>query len=285
MKEMTNRVVLQGTLIDTSLEIKVDTQNKRYIAGNVEIMTDEGQVVPVSVFAYEFKKTGEVSKAFENVNKVMNMPTVAGFGTKGAAKLSLTSGRLEDNAFFSEKDSKVVSAWRIGGMFFRNAAQDSQAINEFEVEGVVSSIKEIMDNEGVATGTYELKLLNVGYNDRVNELSLKFKDPTAIDYITTAYNPGDKVTLSGKVIYEIKEKTVEKETAFGKPVINTYTNTTKSLLITAGTEPTSPEEHGIKLKTLLQKIQDNHKDIQERFEAKNQKSFNVVKDDIKNAMF
>lgn len=285
MKEMLNKVTVQGVLVDTSLEVKADKSNKKFIAGEVEIMTDEDYIVPVSCFSYELKKNGDISKAYENLNKIANKPTVREAGSMNAGRISLSSGRLEDNMFYSERENKVVNSWKIGGMFFNNAAQDAASINEFEVEGIVNSIKEIVANDGESTGVYDLKLLTVGYGDRVSEISLKFKDPDAVNYITTSYNTGDKVVLSGKVIYEVKEKTVEKETAFGKPIVNTYTNTSKTLLITAGSEPVSAEEHGIKIKTLQTKMKDRQKDVEEKYEARSQKDWKETKASIDKTLF
>ena len=53
LKQMLNKVTLQGTLMDNTLEIKVDKNNRKYLSGELEVMTDNDYVIPVSVFAYE----------------------------------------------------------------------------------------------------------------------------------------------------------------------------------------------------------------------------------------
>lgn len=92
--------------------------------------------------------------------------------------------------------------------------------------------------------------MNVGFGEKVNEITFTYDDPEAIKYINDNYNVGDKVTLCGQVVYTQTERTVKKELGFGEPVTETYTNTVRLLKITAGTEPMSPEESGIALKDL-----------------------------------
>ena len=59
LKQMTNRVTLQGTLMDNNLSMKLDGQGRRYISGDLEVKVDNDYVIPVSVFAYETKSNGQ----------------------------------------------------------------------------------------------------------------------------------------------------------------------------------------------------------------------------------
>jgi hypothetical protein len=152
----------------------------------------------------------------------------------------------------------------------RLAANDAKNINEFEVEGVIASIKEVTGRDGEPTDTYQLKLFNVGFGEKVNELTFTFDDPAAIKYINENYSVGDKVTLCGQIIYEQVERTIEKELGFGEPVKQTFTNTVRLLKITAGTEPTPADESGIALKDLQTVIVRQNNMIKERAEAKTQ---------------
>ena len=152
----------------------------------------------------------------------------------------------------------------------RLAANDAKNINEFEVEGVIASIKEVTGRDGEPTDTYQLKLFNVGFGEKVNELTFTFDDPAAIKYINENYGVGDKVTLCGQIIYEQVERTVEKELGFGEPVKQTFTNTVRLLKITAGTEPTPADESGIALKDLQTIIVKQNNMIKERAEARSQ---------------
>jgi hypothetical protein len=142
--------------------------------------------------------------------------------------------------------------------------------NTFEVQGVISSIKEVIDREGNSTDTYDLKLLNVGFGNKVNEITLRFDDPAAVKYINDNYNTGDLVTLCGQIVYEQHERVVEKELGFGEPIKQTYTNTTRLLKITAGTPPTDAEEAGYKIKDLQQIVTVQNNKIEERYNARAQ---------------
>ena len=40
LKQMLNRVTIQGTLMDNSIENKVDKKGRKYLSGELEVMTD-----------------------------------------------------------------------------------------------------------------------------------------------------------------------------------------------------------------------------------------------------
>lgn len=138
------------------------------------------------------------------------------------------------------------------------------------MQGVVSSIKEVMDREGNPTDTYDLKLLNVGFGNRVGEFTLRFDDPAAAEYIDNNYNKGDLVTLCGQIIYDQQERVVEKELGFGEPIKQTYTNTVRLLRITAGTPAVEGADEGYVLKDLQAVVVSQNNDITEKYKARAQ---------------
>ena len=270
LKQMTNKVTIQGVLVDNHMSIKVDNKGRRYLSGAVEVKVDNDYIIPVDTFAYELKSNGEKSAVYDRLAKVIDWPSARTVGANSAPRVTITNARIEDNSFYSEKDDRIVNNWRIGGAFFRTAANDAKGINEFEVEGIISSIKEVLDRNGESTNTYQIKLLNVGFGEKVNEITFTYDDPEAIKYINDNYNVGDKVTLCGQVVYTQTERTVKKELGFGEPVTETYTNTVRLLKITAGTEPMSPEESGVALKDLQTILVKQNNIIKEKAEAKSQ---------------
>lgn len=270
LKQMINRVTIQGTLMDNNIEIKVDSKGRRYLSGPVEVKVDNDYIVPVDTFAYELKSNGEKNGLYERLVKVIDYPSARTVGLGAAPKITISNARVEDNSFYSERDARIVNNWRISGAFMRLAANDAKNINEFEVEGVIASIKEVTGRDGEPTDTYQLKLFNVGFGEKVNELTFTFDDPAAIKYINENYGVGDKVTLCGQIIYEQVERTIEKELGFGEPVKQTFTNTVRLLKITAGTEPTPVDESGIALKDLQTIIVKQNNMIKERAEARSQ---------------
>lgn len=270
LKQMINRVTLQGTLMDNSLEVKVDKNGRKYLSGELEVMVNNDYVIPVSVFTYETKNSGEKNTIYERLVKFMDTPSARTVGIAQAPKVAISNARIEDNSFYSERDNKVVNNWRVSGSFIRSAASDAMNQNSFEVQGVVSSIKEVIDKEGNPTDTYDLKLLNVGFGNKVNELTFRFDDPAAVKYINDNYNKGDLVTLCGQIIYEQQKRTVEKELGFGEPIKQTYTNTIRLLRITAGTAATDGKEEGYVLKDLQSIIVSQNNDITEKYNARAQ---------------
>jgi len=277
LKEMTNRVTLQGTLLNNTVANKSDKSGRIYASGEIEIMTSNDCTVPVTVFAYEYKNNGEKNPTYERIAKLIDYPSAKTVGIQKAPHVTLSAGRVENNNFYSQNDQRIVNSWRLSGNFIRAAASDSDPINTFEVQGVISSIKEVIDREGESTGEYDLKLLNVGFGNRVNELTFRFDDPKAIEYINNNYEVGNLVTLYGNVVYEIKERVVEETTGFGEPIKRTYTNTVRLLKITAGTEPKDGEDAGYNLKELQSIVANQNSLITERFNARAQQTIKDVK--------
>lgn len=270
LKQMLNRVTIQGTLMDNTIENKVDKKGRKYLSGELEVMTDNDYIIPISVFAYELKNSGEKNTIYERLAKMIDYPSARTVGVQKAPKIAVSNARIEDNSFYSERDNRIVSNWRIGGSFVRAAASDAINQNSFEVQGVISSIKEVIDKEGNNTDTFDLKLLNVGFGNRVNELTLRFDDPAAVKYINNNYNVGDLVTLCGEIVYEQHERVVEKELGFGEPIKQTYTNTIRLLKITAGTPPVEPDESGYNLKDLQGIVTTQNNEITEKYNARAQ---------------
>ena len=71
LKQMTNRVTIQGTLMDNTIEIKVDSKGRRYLSGSVEVKVDNDYIVPVDTFAYELKNDGTKNGLYERLVKVI----------------------------------------------------------------------------------------------------------------------------------------------------------------------------------------------------------------------
>lgn len=277
LKEMSNKVTLQGTLLSNSIEIKTDKKGKRYISGEVEVMVNPECAIPVSTFSYEFRSNGEKNSIYERLSKLVGVPSAKEIGVQKAPKISISNAKIENNNFFSERDNKVVTNWRINTIFARSAATDAQSIDNFEVEGIVSSIKEVINREGESTGDYDIKLLNVGFGNRVNELTFRFNEPTAVDYINNHYEIGTLVTLYGEIIYDQTDKKVLESTGFGEPVERVYTNTVRLLKINAGKEPVSPEESGYNIKELQTILAKQNNEIQEKYNARTQAQLTATK--------
>jgi hypothetical protein len=209
--------------------------------------------------------------------KLLDCQSARTVGIQKAPKVAISNARIEDNSFYSERDNRIVNNWRVGASFIRLASTDASNQNSFEVQGIISSIKEVLTKEGEPTDTYQLKLLNVGFGNKVNELTLTFDDPQAVSYINNNYGVGDLVTLCGQIIYEQQERTIEKELGFGEPIKQTYTNTVRLLKITAGTQAIDGEEGGYKLKDLQSLIVSQNNDIIERYNARAQMTASTTK--------
>ena len=83
LKQMINRVTVQGTLMDNGIEVKVDSKGRRYLSGPIEVKVDNDYIIPIDTFAYEMKSNGETI-------------TINGLGTT-----SITSFELQKTTTFT----------------------------------------------------------------------------------------------------------------------------------------------------------------------------------------
>ena len=141
-------------------------------------------------------------------------------------------------------------------------------VHEFStVQGVVDSVKEVVDNEGEPTGELRVELLTVGFGERITRVPMYVTNKEGIKYIENNWNPGDLVTAYGEIVYEQRVTEVVQETAFGTGNTKKYTDVIKRLVINSGTSPKTEDEHFYNRNKLLSLRAAALKDIEERYLA------------------
>jgi hypothetical protein len=270
MQEMTNEITLQGLLKNNTLELKTDRNGRRFIAGQLEIDTGkngEECIVPVDMLAYELKADGTKSALFDRTAEVMNYPAASTSTNNNAISVSVTRGRVQDNTFYSDRDSKVIENWKLQATFVDQATRNADRINNFSITGIIDSIKDVLNNEGEPTNELKLELLVVGYKESVMRVGLFVTQPTGIEYINKNWNVGDLVTVNGTVEYKTDVVTNTHEAAFGDPIVKTYTNTSRRLLVRSGSVPKPEDEHTYPRKKLLALLTDKNSKTIEKYNA------------------
>lgn len=270
MLEMTNEITIQGLLKNNSLELKTDKNGRRFIAGQLEIDTGkdgEECIVPVDIFQYELKKDNTKSALFDRTVDVMNYPSASTSTNGNAVSVSVTRGRIGDSTFYSEKEGRVIENWRLNATFVDQATRNADRINNFNVQGVIDSIKEVLDKDGEPTGELRVDLLTVGFNESLIRIPGYVTQKEGIKYINSKWSVGDLVTVNGVIEYKTDVITQSQEAAFGAPITKTYTNTSRRLLIRSGSTPKSEDEHSYSRKKLLALITSKNSIIEERFIA------------------
>ena len=267
LANLLNLVELQGVLTNNTLKVETSKDGRKFIGGALEINTGTENnecIVPIDLFQYELKKDGTRNSLYDRCLQMMGWPSAATVGSAEATVVSITRGEIVDSSYFNEKTGKVAEGWRLRAVFVDQVSKVSPRNNSFSVQGVVDSVKEVLDANGDSTGELKVELLTVGFGERVLRIPMFVTNSEGIKYIETNWNPGDLVTAYGEIVYKQETHEVIQEAAFGEGKKNIYTNTIKRLLINSGTSPKSEEEHSYDRNKLLALRSAYLKDIEER---------------------
>ena len=149
-------------------------------------------------------------------------------------------------------------------MFVDQATKTAPRNNSFTIQGVVDSVKEVLNSDGEPTGELKVDLLNVTFGEREIRIPMYVTNKEGIRYIESNWNPGDLVTVYGEIVYEQKVTEIVRETAFGKGSSKKFTSTVRRLVINSGTSPKAEDEHNYNRNKLLSLRGAYLKDIEER---------------------
>lgn len=270
MQSTTNIVELQGLLVNNTLEVKTDKNGRKFIGGTLEINTgtlNDECIIPIDCMQYELKKDGSRNALYDRYVQMINWSSAATVGNADAVCISINRGEIADNSFYSEKSGKVIEGWRIRAVFIDQATKVAPRNNSFTVQGVVDSVKEVVNMDGEPTGELRVELLTVGFGERITRVPMFVTNKEGIKYIENNWNPGDLITAYGEIVYEQKITEVTQETAFGEGNTKKYTDVIKKLVIKSGTSPKSADEHMYDRNKLLSLRAAALKDIEERYLA------------------
>lgn len=270
MQSTTNMVELQGLLVNSTLEVKTDKNGRKFIGGTLEVNTgtlNDECIIPIDCMQYELKKDGSRNALYDRYVQMINWSSAATVGNADAVCISINRGEIADNSFYSEKSGKVIEGWRIRAVFIDQATKVAPRNNSFTIQGVVDSVKEVVNMDGEPTGELRVELLTVGFGERITRVPMFVTNKEGIKYIENNWNPGDLVTAYGEIVYEQKITEVTQETAFGEGNTKKYTDVIKKLVIKSGTSPKSADEHMYDRNKLLSLRTAALKDIEERYLA------------------
>lgn len=270
MQSTTNMVELQGLLVNNTLEVKTDKNGRKFIGGTLEVNTgtlNDECIIPIDCMQYELKKDGSRNALYDRYVQMINWSSAATVGNADAVCISINRGEIADNSFYSEKSGKVIEGWRIRAVFIDQATKVAPRNNSFTIQGVVDSVKEVVNMDGEPTGELRVELLTVGFGERITRVPMFVTNKEGIKYIENNWNPGDLVTAYGEIVYEQKITEVTQETAFGEGNTKKYTDVIKKLVIKSGTSPKSADEHMYDRNKLLSLRAATLKDIEERYLA------------------
>lgn len=264
MKTMKNATHIEGLLYQHSLEIKTSGPNSSkpgtvYIAGNVDIATDNAMTNIVSVhytYVTETTKTGKPNNTFVILSDIVNgkLGNVMADGADKAAKLRIDSA-IGLNEFYSDRNGmeELISAKRNEGGFIHLVTalvEDESKRNTFDCDMIITGTRMMEANE---EKNLPEKLIVKGaiFDFRNSLLPVEFSvlNSNAISYFegleASAKNP-TFTRIQGRQVSEVVKTQKVEESAFGEPIVKEYSNTRKDYVITwAASEPYEWDVEGV----------------------------------------
>jgi hypothetical protein len=262
MKKVINELNVVGRVYEHELKIKqVQNENssnygKNYISGKIHIAIDEDgiNVIPVYVtYIAETTKDGGKNKSFALLKELVdNNLTWIEQGKDGAMKISVL-GSVVEKSFYNENNELISTKQNEASVFTKvnkfstNDTDRNYPRAKFKVDSVVFSLKRIEADEDKGI-TEDYAVVKCGLFNWRNELYImdfKIYNPQGIEYFENLEPSGSNpvfIQLYGGV--NCQTVTLEKETptAFGKPIVEQVTRTTREWIIESASS--TPFEYG-----------------------------------------
>lgn len=277
MRQMVNRVTLQGRVYDHSLTLRTvqkegENFGKEFINGTVSIATDDKNLNVVQVhYSYVtpfFSKSGKENRNFSILKRIMEgNQTVVGAKDGAEPLLVKVESSIDCNDFYPNGGDELVSAQRVSDGFIsiiKALPDKANERNEFESDTLlIGATKHEVDPEKNVTEAYmELRAAVFGYGYGgilLKPVRLVVKNPAAFSYFENLEPTTAKpalVNLWGRIenVTVKTEKTVE--SAFGEDKVETATHNVREWVVTgASKEPLPFGDEGVLTKDELVKLQ------------------------------
>lgn len=249
MKESLNQVDITGIVSEINIR-DIEKDGKKFVAGEVIVRVEEkGEVsdIPVGFISADVKKDGTPNKIYQSLQQLKTFNSIASAGVEGATKVSIRGAKMNENLFFPQNGTEVVSTARISSNFFTkiNSANFKPESKFRTIIKVLQMVDEerIKDGEPTPTGRLIIKGALVGYADKVDVVKFIVEDETAINFIKVNYKEGDTVQVGGRLRYTEEEYTQTTEVGFGEADTRTFTRRTREFLIERGSPEPLDEEN------------------------------------------
>lgn len=246
IKAAENVCVVEGILSEVNITTGVGkVSNKPYIMGEVKVKTNalingvETELeVPVRVFANKMKNDGNANPAYESIERIQSMTSLASCGgdMSKADRIRFDNATVQMNEFYNKED-KLVSYPTIRGTFSRKVeANKCIPTATFSNVIVVGGLKEETDRNGDLTGRLIVKGILPQWGGTVDVVDYIVANESAKNHISTYWQKGDTVRVAGVINFSSTVETEIVEMGFGDPEVKHRTRSVTELLITKGSQ-------------------------------------------------
>ena len=245
MVQTDNTIYIEGLLNEIDIKsgsFEKDGKTKEYLSGVIKVIVDQevnGKLtrseIPVNVFATKFDNKGNSNKAYESIEKVTHLTSVASCGDESKADyVRISKATLKENAFYAQ-GTELVSFPRIEASFInRISKEDAHPKAVFSNTIIIGGIAD-QEKGGEITGAKIIKGLLVQFGGKVDVVEFIVKLPEAITYISKKWSDGDVVVVKGLINFSTDTSAAPVvEVEFGEAPEMSRSTSVRELLVTGG---------------------------------------------------
>lgn len=257
--QSTNVVRIAGLLKELDIEEKKDHEGKEFITAKATIKVDqevngkmEENEIVVSSFAYKLTKDGKVSKLYTNPeyksgilewkDVYRSLATCPEDQPELASRVLITAGDISENMWADPNSGEMRTTFQINTKFMNLQKKPVDDEASFELSGVILGKAWEVDKQGENTGRLKVQFGVIGFNGRLNVITLIAATEASANYIDSNWNDYDTVTVAGKVSINQSTEVWYEEQGFGEPIKRTKTVSRKELIILGGSPGGLDEE-------------------------------------------
>lgn len=251
-----NEIFINGVLNELEITEGKTSDGREYVRGTASIRVDQEiggimseNIIPVKMFSMRKKNDGSPNQNYDRIigYKEKFTSIAAADDESNASKVTVSAGKIEENAWYDQRTGQVRSTFQISTNFINETRNYDPEKNPekatFELSGVVGKIRPELDRDGNETGRTIIDFIIITYGKptgKANKIEL-IAQGSAAEFINTNWQPQDTVKVTGRINMTYKVETFEEEQGFGEPIIRTRTVSKKELIITGGS-PSGLEE-------------------------------------------
>lgn len=254
-KNMINSVHIEGVLYSHNLEAKVTGENSKapgtpYVAGTIDIATDDAQTNVVSVhFTYvtpTYAKSGKANPNYQILMDIINGKTKSVTANGEGAKLRIDSV-IALNEFYSDRngEEELVSVKRNEGGFIHVVTQldaDEKKRNTFTADMVITGVTHVdADEERGLPEKVNVRGCIFDFRNALLPVEFSATSQGAINYFeglgVSSKNPVF-TKVWGRELSTTIVRTIREESAFDEANVREINSTRKDFVITGAlTDP------------------------------------------------
>lgn len=250
LRQAKNNVIIRGTLSEVDLKYGSYLKNGKpveSIGGHIVIRVEqevkgETQIneIPVHMFSTKFTNKGTENPSYASIEQAMNefVSIAAAASVNGRPdNVEITNGSLTMNEFY-DKSGRLVFQPRVKASFVSRITKEFKPEATFSAEILVSGIKEVVDNDGVAVEPRKLEVESIvsQYGGKVDVMKFYVTSPNAVNSVETYWKNGNTYDAKGRLNFTSVTVTEIEQPDFGEPTERTRTRTVSEMIITGGSQ-------------------------------------------------